>query len=151
MIEEKGGFRLNGGAGDYTKRDIPFPDDSSTGKPVNISKALMEMEKQHTIKVPIGKSVPIENLLDRLENLEKGDCGDFEIKFHCKSTKETSADGTRAIILPSRTFNFSDETYEYHREQGTYKDGYPYVTVTQTDNIVVNETQHTVVFHQSNS
>ena len=70
MIEEKGGFRLNGGAGDYTKRDIPFPDDSSTGKPVNISKSLMEMEG-HTIKVPIGKSVPLDKLVDRVEKLEE--------------------------------------------------------------------------------
>ena len=93
----------------------------------------------------------VSKLRQILENLEKGDCGDFEIKFHCEPTRETSADGTRAIILPSRTFNFSDETYEYHREQGTYKDGYPYVTVTQTDNIVVNETQQCVEFHQSNS
>lgn len=64
-----------------TKRDIPFPDDSSTGKPVNISKSLMEMEKHnydptdqnthHVIKVPIGKSVPLDNLLDRMEKLEE--------------------------------------------------------------------------------
>lgn len=66
---------------DTTKRDIPFPDDSSTGKPVNISKSLMEMEKHnydptdqnthHTIKVPIGKSVTLDNLLDRVEKLEE--------------------------------------------------------------------------------
>lgn len=90
----------------------------------------------------------VSTLRQILENLEKGDCGDFEIKFHCEPTRETSADGTRAIILPSRTFNFSDEKYEYHREQGTLKDGYPYTTVTQTDNIVVDEFDKTVVFHQ---
>lgn len=56
---------------DETKRDYPFQDDSSTGKPVNISKSLMEMEKQNTIKVPIGKSVPLDNLLDRVEKLEE--------------------------------------------------------------------------------
>jgi hypothetical protein len=66
---------------DSTKRDIPFPDDSSTAKPVNISKSLMEMEKHnydptdqnthHTIKVPIGKSVTLDNLLDRVEKLEE--------------------------------------------------------------------------------
>lgn len=64
-----------------TKRDYPFQDDSSTAKPVNISKSLMEMEKHNydpidqntrdTIKVPIGKTVPLDNLLARLEKLEE--------------------------------------------------------------------------------
>lgn len=67
-------------AGDYTKRDIPFPDDSSTGKPVNISKSLMEMEKHNydptdqntrdTIKAPTGKSVPV-SFAERLDKLEE--------------------------------------------------------------------------------
>lgn len=69
MIEEKGGFRLNGGAGDYTKRDIPFPDSGSTGEPIDINKQFAKIDNM--IKVPIGKSVPIENLLDRLEKLEE--------------------------------------------------------------------------------
>lgn len=69
MIEEKGGFRLNGGAGDYTKRDIPFPDSSSTGEPIDINKQFAKLDKM--IKVPSGKSVPLDNLLDRVEKLEE--------------------------------------------------------------------------------
>lgn len=54
---------------DSTKRDIPFPDDSSTGEPIDINKQFAKIDKM--IKAPTGKSVPIENLLDRLEHLEE--------------------------------------------------------------------------------
>ena len=85
MIEETSGFRLNGGAGDYTKRDYPFPESSSTpfdtidlsellGDPTDpdyLKKNIVAHE-DNSIKVPINQpGIPINEFAERLIALEQ--------------------------------------------------------------------------------
>lgn len=81
MIEVDG-FRLSGGGSDFnntTKRDIPFPDSSST--PVSICndpndpnywKENITTQKDNGVKVPIGQpGIPLTEFAERLIALEQ--------------------------------------------------------------------------------
>jgi len=83
-----------------------------------------------------------------LEELEKANCGDHQIKFQCESRRETNFDGTGAVVLPSRTFDFYDLKYEFAFDSYITNDGYPCKVTNCTDNIVVNSDEKTVTFHQ---
>lgn len=83
-----------------------------------------------------------------LEELEKADCGDYQIKFQCESRQETNFDGTGAVVLPSRTFDFYDLKYDFKFDSYVTNDGYPCRVTNCTDNINVNSKEATVTFHQ---
>lgn len=90
----------------------------------------------------------VSQLRQLLQELEKADCGDYQIKFHCESRKETNFDGTGAVVLPPRTFDFYDLKYDFKFDSYVTNDGYPCKVTNCTDNINVNSKEETVTFHQ---
>ena len=82
-----------------------------------------------------------------LEELETADAGNYQVKFCCEAKFTTNANGTGAVMLPSRTFDFSDREYEFSSYM-TNNGQYPYKTTICTDNIDVTPMTETVTFHQ---
>ena len=84
-----------------------------------------------------------------LEELEKADAGDYQIRFCCEAKRETNTNGTGAVVLPFRVFDFSDRAYEFKFDSYLTNDGkYPCNTTICTDNIDVVPLNKTVTFHQ---
>lgn len=82
-----------------------------------------------------------------LDELEKAGAGDHQIRFCCEAKRETNANGTGAVVLPFRVFDFSDRIYEFKCNSYLTNNGmYPCKTTICTDNIDV--TDETVTFHQ---
>jgi hypothetical protein len=75
-----------------------------------------------------------------LEELETTGAGNYQVKFCCEAKSTTNANGTGAVMLPSRTFDFSDSM--------TNNGQYPCKTTICTDNIEVTPMTETVTFHQ---
>ena len=84
-----------------------------------------------------------------LEELEKADAGDYQIIFCCEAKRETNMNGTGAVVLPFRVFDFSDRKYEFKFDSYLTNNGkYPCKTTICTDNIDVVPLNKTVTFHQ---
>ena len=84
-----------------------------------------------------------------LEELETTGAGNYQVKFCCEAKSTTNANGTGAVMLPSRTFDFSVREYEFRfRSYMTNNGQYPCKTTICTDNIEVTPMTETVTFHQ---
>ena len=84
-----------------------------------------------------------------LEELEKADAGDYQIRFCCEAKRETNMNGTGAVVLPFRVFDFSDREYQFKFDSYLTNHGkYPCKTTICTDNIDVVPLNKTVTFHQ---
>lgn len=84
-----------------------------------------------------------------LEELEKSGAGDYQIRFCCEAKRETNTNGTGAVVLPFRVFDFSDRKYEFKFDSYLTNNGeYPCKTTICTDNIDVVSLNKTVTFHQ---
>jgi len=84
-----------------------------------------------------------------LESLETTGAGNYQIKFCCEAKRETNMDGTGAVVLPFRVFDFSDRNYEFKSNSYMTNNGmYPCKTTICTDNINVDPSNETVTFHQ---
>jgi len=84
-----------------------------------------------------------------LAEIEKAGAGDYQIKFCCERKIETNMDGTGAVVLPPRTFDFADRKYEFKFNSYLTNNGkYPCKTTICTDNIDVTPMTETVTFHQ---
>ena len=84
-----------------------------------------------------------------LEELETTGAGNYQVKFCCEAKSEINTNGTGAIVLPSRTFDFSDREYEFKSSSYMTNNGqYPCKTTICTDNIDVTPMTETVTFHQ---
>ena len=91
----------------------------------------------------------VSQLKEILESLETTGAGNYKIRFCCESKSEASADGTRAVVLPFRVFDFSDKNYAFKTISYLTNNGmYPCKTTICTDNIDVNPADETVTFHQ---
>lgn len=84
-----------------------------------------------------------------LEELEKAGADDYQIRFCCEAKRETNVNGTGAVVLPFRVFDFSDRKYEFKFDSYMTNNGmYPCKTTICTDNINVDPSNETVTFHQ---
>jgi hypothetical protein len=84
-----------------------------------------------------------------LEELETTGVGNYQGKFCAEAKSEPNANGTGAVVLPSRTFDFSDREYEFKvNSYMTNNCQYPCKTTIHTDNIEVTPLTETVTFHQ---
>lgn len=84
-----------------------------------------------------------------LEALEKSDAGDYQVRFRCEEKLETGMNGSGVVVLPSRTFDFSDNKYEFRSNSYLTNNGmYPCKTTICTDNIEVVPSDKTVTFRQ---
>ena len=84
-----------------------------------------------------------------LESLETTGAGNYQIKFCCEAKRETNTNGTGAVVLPFRVFDFSDKNYEFKTSSYLTNNGmYPCKTTICTDNIEVAPMTETVTFHQ---
>lgn len=90
----------------------------------------------------------VKNLREMLQQIEAAGCGDFEIKFQCHPVKTTNAAGTGAIVLPSRTFEFTDPNYEFEHTKYALVGGHDNTVTNYTDNIDIIEINRQVIFHQ---
>lgn len=84
-----------------------------------------------------------------LDELEKAGAGNYQIRFCCEAKYETNMNGTGAVLLPFRVFDFSDREYDFKFDSHLTNNGeYPCKTTICTDNIAVNPADETVTFHQ---
>lgn len=91
----------------------------------------------------------VSQLKNILEALETTGAGNYKIKFCCEARLDPNMDGTGAVVLPSRTFDFSDRKYEFKTSSYATNNGmYPCTTTICTDNIEVVPSDETVRFHQ---
>ena len=83
-----------------------------------------------------------------LENIEKLGIGDYQIRFCCDAKCETNTSGTGVVMLPSRTFDFSDGKYEFNVYNYLTTDGHSRKSSVCSDNIKLTPVAKTVTFHQ---
>lgn len=84
-----------------------------------------------------------------LDELEKAGTGNYQIRFCCEAKYETNMNGTGAVLLPFRVFDFSDREFDFKFDSYlTNNDKDPCKTTICTDNIDVNPADETVTFHQ---